>query len=128
MNMQKAKQYIKIGTWITLTVGILAYGLFETRFIWNTTNLQISTTATETGSLRIDGLAPKSSVVAINGRPITITREGTFTESMVLLPGYNTITVTKRGQFGKQETKTESIYYQPNEVSLAQGSDTHNYK
>ncbi len=119
---------MKIGASITLGLGILAYGLFETRFLWNTTKLQISTRTSDTGTVTIKGVAPKSSAVAINGRMINITREGTFTESLMLLPGYNTITVTKRGQFGKQETKTENIYYQSNEVSLAQNMDTHSYK
>lgn len=119
---------MKIGASLTLGLGILAYGLFETRFLWNTTKLQISTRTSDTGTVIVEGVTPKSSAVAINGRTVNVTREGTFAESLMLLPGYNSITVTKRGQFGKQETKTENIYYQPNEVSLAQGTDTHNYK
>ncbi len=119
---------MKIGASVTLGLGILAYGLFETRFLWNDAKLQVSTSTSEAGTLTVAGIAPKSSAVAINGRTINITREGSFTESLMLLPGYNTITVTKRGQFGKQETKTENIYYQSNEVSLAQNVDTHTYK
>jgi hypothetical protein len=126
--MHKIKQYMKIGVSVALGIGILAYGLFETRFLWKTIRLQVSAITSDTGTVHIEGTAPKSSAVAINGRPITITRDGTFTESIMLLPGYNTITVSKRGQFGKEEVKTENIYYQPNEVSLAQNMDTHSYK
>ena len=58
------------------------------------------------GYLPVSGKATHARDVRINGRLVTIDREGNFSDAVLLSPGYNVITVASRDQFGKEAVKT----------------------
>jgi len=63
--------------------------------------------------LPLTGNAKHAKDIRINGRSIAIDREGNFTDAVILSPGYNTINISLRDQFGKQKNRTYQFVYTP---------------
>jgi len=61
------------------------------------------------GTLQIGGNAKRAKHVLVNGREINIDKTGEFTDFLVLLPGYNIITISAEDKFGKITKKTFDI-------------------
>ncbi|HVY36224.1 MAG TPA: hypothetical protein VG982_03050 [Candidatus Paceibacterota bacterium] len=55
--------------------------------------------------LPVSGNAGRARDVFINGRPVALDREGNFADAVLLSPGYNTVAVSLRDQFGKEKTR-----------------------
>lgn len=90
---------------------ILIFALSNTRFLSKGVSLEIN--GVEDGAvysenvLDIAGNAKRSKHLTINGREVTINQSGEFTDTLVLLPGYNIISISAEDKFGK---KTEEIF------------------
>jgi hypothetical protein len=63
----------------------------------------------EVGYLDIEGNARRSVQLLINGRDVSVSQDGDFHDVLVLLPGYNIITVTAEDRFGKITKKTFEV-------------------
>lgn len=70
--------------------------------------------------LPISGSARHARALLINGRSVPIDRHGTFTDEIVLSPGYNIVEVSLTDQFGGQKTKTyQVVFTAPQAVATA---------
>ncbi len=68
----------------------------------------------------IRGTAQNVAYISLNGAPIFIDSKGVFQEKLLLLPGYNILTVSAQDRFGKKIEKTlELIYKDPPEEIVA---------
>ncbi len=67
----------------------------------------------ESPFLPISGFARHAREILINGRPIAVTREGTFNDEVVLSKGYNIVEIALKDQFGNQKIKTYQIVVSP---------------
>lgn len=117
---QDIKSYITKGFLIVFVMVLVIYGLFTTRFLWKHEGISVSFDKPVSGNVSITGTAKKAAHVLINGRNISIAKSGLFTDTVMLLPGYNTILISAEDQFGHIDIEKETFYYQPNELSLAQ--------
>ena len=52
------------------------------------------------------GTAERIAELTVNGRKIFTDEEGVFSDSLLLLPGYNIITVVAKDRFDREEKKT----------------------
>lgn len=59
--------------------------------------------------LPISGTARHARSLEINGRPVPVDRKGTFTDEVLLSPGYNIVEVASVDQFGKTKVKTYQV-------------------
>lgn len=59
--------------------------------------------------VRIHGTAENISFLSLNGRQIYTDTNGKFTEPLLLQYGYNIITLTAEGRFGRSETETVHV-------------------
>lgn len=57
----------------------------------------------------ISGTADKATVLTLNGREIFIDKQGNFSESIAVLPGYSIISLNAKDRFGKTAEKTFEI-------------------
>ncbi len=73
--------------------------------------------------LPIKGSARHARELLINGRPITMNRDGSFADEILLSPGYNIVEVALRDQFGNQKTKTYQFVMNP-ATTVAVNPDT----
>ncbi len=58
----------------------------------------------------VSGTAEKATYISLNGREIFIDKEGNFSESIVMLPGFSVVTLSAKDKFGMTaEKKFEMI-------------------
>lgn len=104
------KSKLKIGILVLLFVGIASYALYRTRALIAGVHLEIhGVTNYESRTdplVTISGNARRATQLLINGRTIYITKEGDFSEKLLLIPGYNIIEVEAVDKFGKRKEQT----------------------
>lgn len=91
-------------------IGILCFVFSNMRDMLLGTPLSVATatdgTTLSDGFLPITGNARHARSVSINGRNVSIDRDGKFVDGVLLSPGYNVVEIASRDQFGKEERKT----------------------
>jgi len=98
----------------SLCIALIAIGIF----VLIGTNMKdllfgapLSVTAAEDGAtltesyLPVEGNARHAKSVLLNGRSIAIDRDGNFSDSVILSPGYNEVAVAVEDKFGNAKTK-----------------------
>lgn len=63
--------------------------------------------------ITIEGAAERINSLTMNGKEITVTEDGVFTERYVLTPGYNRITLAAKDRYGKTTERSIEIVYTP---------------
>ena len=92
---------------------ILLYAVLNTRFI--SRGIVLSINGIENGKIyeesviEINGNAKRAKHVLVNGREISLNQSGDFTDYLVLMPGYNIITISAEDKFGKITKKNFDI-------------------
>lgn len=61
----------------------------------------------------VSGNVKRAAFISIDDRQIFADEKGDFSESLLLLAGYNIITIKVKDRFGKETSKQMSIYYAP---------------
>lgn len=96
---------------------LLGYGGFQAHKIITgpTIKLEDSFHETVTGSNKINlrGIAANVAFISLNDNPIFIDEKGSFSENLLLYPGYNIIKLYGKDKFGKTLTKLVEITYKP---------------
>ncbi len=104
---------LKSGLLLALGIAVVALVGYNMRDRLLGTPLVITTTSdgatVDSPFLSIAGKARHARELLINGRSVTVDRKGTFTDEVVLSPGYNIVEVALRDQFGNQKVKTYQI-------------------
>jgi hypothetical protein len=108
-----------------LIIGIFSYG----KMIFVFKSIQIEATIsqkTDSSLIDIKGFAPKAVNLSLNGREIFINKEGQFSESMAILPGFSIITIKAVDKFGKVSEKKFQIVKEIEmpTIALKEGHDT----
>ncbi len=67
----------------------------------------------DTPFLPVTGIARHAREISINGRAVTIDRQGNFNDEVVLSPGYNIVEVAAKDQFGNEKRKTYQVVVTP---------------
>lgn len=63
--------------------------------------------------LPISGKAKHAASLHINGRPINISKDGSFSDSALLSPGYNIVEISSKDRFGKEKKKVLHLVASP---------------
>ncbi len=101
-----------------LIAGILivlaGYGLLEARPLLVGPSLAISSPKNDAtlpgGVLSVYGRAARTVALSLDGMPVIPDQNGTFTTSLILPKGGDTLTFTATDQFGRSITETRSVY------------------
>ncbi|MBL4865078.1 MAG: hypothetical protein JKY67_01725 [Pseudomonadales bacterium] len=105
------KNILKISALVILFASIIGFSYFKTKDLFFGVTLEVEGIVNgESRSeqlLEFNGTAQRAVKIHVNGREIFIDTEGTFNDSLILLPGYNIITIEAIDKFGK---KTKNIY------------------
>lgn len=109
-NLKKTIRNFLIGGF---SLFIILYAILNTRLVSRGIPLTISGIENgkiyKEGSLEITGNAKRAKHVLVNGREISVNQEGDFKDFLILLPGYNIITVSAEDKFGKVTLETFDI-------------------
>ncbi|MCG3770689.1 MAG: hypothetical protein JW384_01844 [Nitrosomonadaceae bacterium] len=106
-----------------LFIAALGYSYFEGRHLLQGPMITLDTvektlTVTEP-YLRIQGTAERIVELQLNGRPVSVTEAGVFSEDIVLAPGYNRVRFTARDRTGRETVKDLEIMYRATTTSPA---------
>ncbi len=98
-------------------IAVIGLVFYNTRDIFLGAPLSVvtvkdGTTVTES-FLPISGVAKNSSSVSINGRLVAVAKNGSFSDGVVLSPGYNIIEIAEQDRFGKEKHKIFHLVAQP---------------
>ena len=97
-------------------IGIGLFAIIILYAFWNGRNLILGPRITVTPPLKdvnpiiIKGVAKNVSFLSLNGRQIFVDKDGNFLEDVLLLPGYNIITIEGGDRFGKEKTVVLKLY------------------
>lgn len=114
--MQIRKTEISIKHFILAFVAIVAvsYFLFQARFM--VAGPMVEIISPKNGSLvasslvSIEGRAKNIAWISLNGRQIYTDESGLWSESLVVPPGTNIVTVKTRDRFGREAEKSIKIF------------------
>lgn len=95
---------------------IVGYGIFQSQKIVGGPKITISSPATgqvlTQSDVNIAGVATNISAISLNDRPIFIDESGSFSEKLMLYPGYNIIKLRAEDKFGSKVEKDLELVYQ----------------
>jgi len=111
------KKILKISLVSILFVVMVIFVFFNTRDLIfgvkiKNVNIRDNIKTTE-GIQKITGQAKHAVKLALNGREIPIDQQGNFSETIVLLSGYNVINLTALDKFGHSDEKNYKLIYEP---------------
>ena len=108
------KFILKTGLLVILFLGILSYSYYKTRgLLWG---VKLTVLGIENGetlsnaSMELSGEASRAIFLSVNGREIFIDQDANFKDSLILLPGYNIITIQARDKFGKEKRREFHVF------------------
>lgn len=74
--------------------------------------------------LPITGLARHAATLQINGRIVALDKKGSFSDGVLLSPGYNIVEISQTDRFGKEKRKIIHLVAEPS-TSVATALDIH---
>jgi len=105
---------------VVLFVIIVVFGYEKMSFIFNGIKIEATLEQKDDSSLAVvSGNASKAVYITLNGREIFIDKEGNFSESIVILPGFSIVTLNARDKFGKTAEKKFQVVVKENAKAIA---------
>ena len=114
------KWWLGIMSCVILFVIIMIFGYEKMSFVFNGIKIEAVLEQKDDSSLAIvSGNAEKAVYITLNGREIFIDKEGNFSESIIILPGFSIITLNARDKFGKTAEKKFQVVVKENAKAIA---------
>lgn len=94
---------------------IIAYTFFQSKYLIfgvkiKEVNIE-NKTSFEKNKIEISGNASHATKLLLNGREISIDKEGNFKETIALLSGYNIVNIKAKDKFGYEDEKNYKLTY-----------------
>jgi len=114
------KWWIGIMSCVALFAIIMIFGYEKMSFIFNGIKIEAVLEQKDGSSVAVvKGNAEKAVYISLNGREIFIDKEGNFSESIVILPGFSIVTLNARDKFGKTAEKKFQVVVKENAKAIA---------
>ncbi len=124
MSPSKPEKTFRLIKKASLAILVLGFALFIGRGIYpyihgpSITVSGITNGATLTDPMiHISGTVLYTKQLLVSGRSLALATDGTFDETILLHPGYNTISVIGQDQFGKTSSKTYELVVKDDSVT-----------
>lgn len=110
-----AKKFVRTLGFVLLFAVIIGYGVWKSRDILF--GIKLTVTGIQNGMetseplLSFSGTAKHVSNLAVNGQTIAAAEDGSWQDTIALLPGYNVITVTATDKFDRTIRKAYQVFY-----------------
>jgi hypothetical protein len=114
------KWWIGIISCVSLFLIIMVFGYEKMFFIFEGVKIEAVMENSDESTLSvIKGQATKATYITLNGREIFIDKDGNFSESIAVLPGFSIVTLQARDKFGKTAQKKFEIVKKENAPAIA---------
>lgn len=120
IKRKNIKWWVGVMSFVILFSGIGFFAYTKMSFIVR--GVQIKASLEQRGGTSIaevKGNAKNAVYLTLNGREIYIEKDGTFSESIALLPGLGVIKIDARDKFGKVAEKKFEVVYQKDAEAIA---------
>ena len=112
---QDVKKIIKIASYSLFFLFIIIYGFFRSQDLIfgvkiRDVNIMDGLTLTESVFV-VTGNAKNAVNLSLNGRIVSIDKDGNFNETIALLSGYNVVSIEATDKFGNSDKKDYKIIY-----------------
>ncbi len=115
-RMINIKKILRLGLFSSLFLFIIGYSIFQTKAISHGVSLDIENIKDgqifKGEVLTLVGQALHAVHLSINDREIVVDEKNSFSEELVLSPGYNIITIEAEDKFGKTTEKSYRVLYE----------------
>ena len=109
---QKFFRNIALGALFIFIALFAFFGSYDLIFGVKIKDVSIENGATVYESVeRITGTAKHAVLLSLNGREISIDKEGNFDETIALSPGYNIISIEAKDKFGSRDQEDYQLIY-----------------
>ncbi len=109
---QKFFRNIALSIFFVFILGFAFFGSYDLIFGVKIKNINIENGATVYESVEhVTGTARHAVSLTLNGREISIDKEGNFAETIALSPGYNIVSIEARDKFGSHDYKDYQLIY-----------------
>lgn len=106
------KWWLGIASCVALFTIIGIFSYFKMSFILNGVQIIANIEQGDNTPLAtIIGKAQNATYISLNGREIYIDKDGSFSEKIVLIPGFSVITIDATDKFGKSKEKKFKLVY-----------------
>ena len=128
---RNAKFFIGIAIFLIAVLVIGGYIYLQSREFIRGPQLSITSpqdgTSFREAAIIIRGRAQNVAYLSLNDSAIFVDSEGNFTEKLLLLPGYNILSVKAVDRFGKKTEKTlELVYKEATKAVMASSTQSKN--
>lgn len=110
-----AKTLLRSGSLVLLVVVLLGYSLSRASDLLFGIHLNVlgirDGQSVTSPTLEVSGEAKHAVGVTIDGHTVSVDTHGLWKDTVVLLPGYNSVTVTAADKFGRKVSNQFAIYY-----------------
>lgn len=115
INRDGTQKILKIALFIFIITTVIVYSSFSFRdYIEGPViiiNEPLNGSTFSTSTVKIKGRVLRIQDVTLNNRPVLIDTDGNFSETLMLLPGYNVSLISARDKFNRTiEYKLEFVY------------------
>lgn len=105
---------------VILFAVIMVFSYEKMCFLFKGVKIEARIEQKDTSSLAlIKGVAAKATYITLNGREIFIDKNGNFSESIAMLPGFSIVTLNARDKFGKTAEKKFEVVIGENAKAIA---------
>lgn len=120
IKSKNMKWWIGIISCVALFAVIMIFGYEKMSFILKGVEIEATLEKSKDSSLAvIKGNAMKATYLSLNGREIFIDKNGNFTESISMLPGFSIVTLDARDKFGKTAEKKFEVVTEKGAKAIA---------
>ncbi|MFA6251748.1 MAG: hypothetical protein WC603_03940 [Candidatus Paceibacterota bacterium] len=120
LKKKNIKWWVGIISCITLFVFIAVFGYEKMSFIWKGVEIEATIKQSDNSSIiTVEGNASKAIHLTLNGREIFIEKNGDFSESVSVLPGFSIVTLNAKDKFGKTAEKKFELVREENASAIA---------
>jgi hypothetical protein len=114
------KWWVGIGSCASLFLFIIIFGYAKMSFVFKGVKIEATLEQADNSSLTtVKGTSSKATYITLNGREIFIDKEGNFSESISILPGFSVVTLSAKDKFGKTAEKKFEIVLEGNAPAIA---------
>lgn len=108
--MNQFRKRLMIASSVLILVGIASYGAYQARAYLSGPHLIIESKTREGWLMALAGTAERIAFLSLQGKQIFTDENGRWQETLLLLPGYNNITVAATDRFGRKTEKHFEAY------------------
>ena len=120
LKNKNMKWWIGIISCVALFSVIMVFSYEKTNFLIKGVKIEAKIEQKGDSSLAvINGTASKAVLITLNGREIFIDKEGNFSESIIVLPGFSVVTLDAKDKFGNKAEKKFEMVYDENAKAIA---------